>query len=61
VALDPFGGSGTTGWVANMNGRNYIIFEQNQNYCAMSKRRISRAAFQMKLELEQEQTDGSTR
>lgn len=51
VALDPFGGSGTTGYVANMNGRNYIIFEQKRNYCGLARKRISRAAYQMQLDL----------
>jgi len=54
VVIDPFGGSGTTGYVANMHGRNYIIFEQNAGYCVLSRKRISRAAYQMKLEIRTE-------
>ena len=51
VVIDPFGGSGTTGYVANMNGRNYILFEQNKDYCELARKRISRAAYQMQLDL----------
>jgi DNA modification methylase len=34
-----------------MHGRNYILWEQNPNYCEMARKRISRAAYQMKLEI----------
>jgi DNA modification methylase len=40
VVLDPFGGAGTTGLVADRNGRNAILIELNPEYAAMAKRRI---------------------
>jgi len=49
IALDPFMGSGTTGYVANMCGRNYIGFEIKREYCDIERKRTSRAAYQMKL------------
>ncbi len=38
--LDPFGGAGTTGLVADRLGRNAILFELNPEYAAIAKRRI---------------------
>jgi DNA modification methylase len=38
--LDPFGGSGTTGLVADRFGRDAILIELNPEYAAMAKRRI---------------------
>lgn len=38
--LDPFSGSGTTGIVAMLNGRNYIGTELNQEYANISEKRI---------------------
>lgn len=38
--LDPFGGAGTTGLVADRLGRNAILFELNPDYAEMAKRRI---------------------
>ena len=40
VVLDPFAGSGTTGMVANENGRNFIGIELNPDYAEIMKRRI---------------------
>jgi DNA modification methylase len=37
--LDPFGGSGTTGIVANQNDRNAILIELNPSYADSSKDR----------------------
>lgn len=37
--LDPFGGSGTTGIVANQNDRNAILIELNSSYADSSKER----------------------
>jgi DNA modification methylase len=39
--LDPFGGAGTTGLVADRLGRNAILIELNPQYAAMAQRRIS--------------------
>lgn len=38
--LDPFGGAGTTGLVADRLGRNAILLELNPEYAAMAERRI---------------------
>jgi DNA modification methylase len=40
VVLDPFGGAGTTGLVADRLGRNAILIELNPEYTAMAERRI---------------------
>jgi len=42
VVLDPFGGAGTTGLVADRLGRNAILIELNPEYAAMARRRIAR-------------------
>lgn len=41
TVLDPFGGSGTTGRVAKLLGRKYILCELNPEYAAMAERRIA--------------------
>ena len=43
VVLDPFTGSGTTGVVALMEGRNFVGCELNADYHAMAKKRIKGA------------------
>ncbi len=40
TVLDPFGGAGTTGLVADRFGRNAILIELNPDYAAMAERRI---------------------
>lgn len=40
VVIDPFGGSGTTGMVADRLGRNSILIELNPTYAADARRRI---------------------
>lgn len=40
TVLDPFAGSGTTGMVAEQNGRNSILIELNPKYCEMIKKRL---------------------
>jgi DNA modification methylase len=40
VVLDPFGGAGTTGMVADRLGRDCILIELNPEYAAMAERRI---------------------
>jgi DNA modification methylase len=40
TVLDPFGGAGTTGLVADRLGRNAILVELNQAYAEMARRRI---------------------
>jgi DNA modification methylase len=38
--LDPFGGAGTTGLVADRHHRDAILIELNPEYAAMARRRI---------------------
>lgn len=38
--LDPFGGAGTTGLVADRLARDAILAELNPSYCDMARRRI---------------------
>lgn len=42
TVLDPFGGAGTTGLVADRLQRNAILIELNPEYAAMAERRINR-------------------
>jgi DNA modification methylase len=44
TVLDPFGGAGTTGLVADRLKRNAILIELNPEYADMAKRRIERDA-----------------
>jgi DNA modification methylase len=44
VVLDPFGGSGTTGMVANKLGRKAVLIELNPDYVKQIKARTSQAA-----------------
>ena len=41
IVLDPFGGAGTTGLVANRNNRNAILCELNPDYVQICENRIS--------------------
>jgi DNA modification methylase len=41
--LDPFGGAGTTGLVAQRLGRSALLIELNEGYCEMVRRRIEAA------------------
>jgi len=49
LVLDPFGGSGTVGVVAEQLGRNSILIDLNKEYCEMAYRRIKKIAAQTKL------------
>lgn len=49
TVLDPFNGSGTTGFVSVQNGRNYIGVELNQAYVELAHKRISKAVYQSPL------------
>lgn len=44
VVLDPFGGAGTTGLVAEAHGRNSVLLELNPKYAAMAAERIGPSA-----------------
>jgi DNA modification methylase len=41
VVLDPFGGAGTTGFVADRLGRDAILIELNPEYAAIAERRLN--------------------
>jgi DNA modification methylase len=41
TVLDPFGGAGTTGMVADRLGRDAVLIELNPEYAAIAERRIS--------------------
>lgn len=41
LVLDPFGGAGTTGLVADRLGRNAVLIEINPDYAAMASKRIT--------------------
>lgn len=41
VVIDPFGGAGTTGMVADRLGRDAILIELNPEYAAIAERRIT--------------------
>jgi DNA modification methylase len=44
MVLDPFGGAGTTGLVADRLGRDAILIELNPEYVAMAERRLHKDA-----------------
>ncbi len=44
TVLDPFGGAGTTGLVADRLGRNATLIELNPEYAAMSRARVTKDA-----------------
>lgn len=46
LVLDPFGGSGTTGVVAAIQGRDYMLFEANDEYVEMATERIRKEGSQ---------------
>jgi len=41
TVLDPFGGSGTTGMVADRHGRKYMLIELNSAYAMIAEKRIT--------------------
>ena len=41
TVLDPFGGAGTTGLVADRLGRNAVLIELNPDFADMARRRIA--------------------
>ena len=45
TVLDPFGGAGTTGLVAQQHGRNAVLTEINPEYAEIARRRIGNEAF----------------
>lgn len=51
VVLDPFGGAGTTGLVAEKLDRKWILIELSEAYCKISKKRIEPWTKQLKMKL----------
>lgn len=51
LILDPFGGSGSTGKAAVLEGFHYCLIEQNPDYVAIAERRVLSARQQLTLEL----------
>ena len=49
IVLDPFMGSGTTGKMAIVNGRNFIGFEISKEYCDIANLRTSKFGYQFDL------------
>lgn len=43
IVLDPFGGSGTTGLVAQMHNRKFVLCELNPDYVKLAENRIAAA------------------
>tara|TARA_R100001015_G_C4629844_1_gene191000 strand:- start:1273 stop:2295 length:1023 start_codon:yes stop_codon:yes gene_type:complete len=41
TVLDPFGGAGTTGLVAQQHNRNAVLIELNEEYIALAKKRVN--------------------
>jgi DNA modification methylase len=44
IVLDPFGGSGTTGLVAEQEGKNAVLIELNEEYVDLSRKRTSQSS-----------------
>ncbi|MEO0190954.1 MAG: site-specific DNA-methyltransferase [candidate division WOR-3 bacterium] len=51
IVLDPFAGSGTIGVASYMLDRKFILIEAEEKYAELSRQRIDKLAFQMKLQL----------
>jgi DNA modification methylase len=49
TVLDPFNGSGTSGYVAVTHGRNYIGIDLNPEYIELAHKRIGKAGYQAEL------------
>jgi len=61
TVLDPFSGSGTTGEVALLHGRDYVGTELNPDYADLSVRRIGEAVGMLgKVEMYVEDTAGKS-
>lgn len=43
VVLDPFFGSGTTGYVARILGRHFVGIDLNPDYCDLARKRVAAA------------------
>jgi DNA modification methylase len=48
IVLDPFIGSGTTGFVAKKFGRSFIGIELNSDYCKIAEKRLAQEVFNFK-------------
>lgn len=45
VVLDPFGGTMTTGAIAKLLGRDYIMIERDQKYCSFGQKRLDMISY----------------
>jgi site-specific DNA-methyltransferase (adenine-specific) len=41
TVLDPFAGSGTTGWAAKLSGRKAVLIEREERYCEIAASRMA--------------------
>lgn len=57
TVLDPFGGAGTTGMVADRLGREAILIELNHKYAALARERLQAALCRVAIDLPQAQHD----
>lgn len=55
VVLDPFAGSGTTGIACRQQNREFVLFERNPEWCAVSRSRIGLDVEQPELLLDDDQ------
>lgn len=60
TVLDPFGGAGTTGFAANLNGRNATLIELNNEYVSIAESRITPNLLEH-FEVKDEQTNDGPR
>ena len=58
VVLDPFGGAGTTGMVAQRHGRRSILIELNPDYAEIARRRIAADVSDFAPKVEQDESAG---
>ncbi len=49
IVLDPFIGSGTTAVAALKNGRHYVGYDNNEEYCKIARKRIREETAHTKL------------
>lgn len=54
IVLDPFFGSGTTGYVANNYGRDFVGIEINPKYITLAEKRVNKAAYNYSFDFEGE-------
>ena len=58
TVLDPFGGSGTTGVVSDMLGRDCLLIELNPTYARMARKRIRESLGRVQSDMAEDQPEG---